>query len=61
MGNPYLSLPELADELNVSRKVIYGLRYRREGPPAVRIGRELRFSRVDVDRWLENRTEVIPS
>jgi excisionase family DNA binding protein len=46
-----LTLTELAERLNVSAKVIYGLRYRGEAPPAIRCGRELRFALEDVEAW----------
>jgi len=46
-----LTLTELAERLNVTPKVIYGLRYRGEAPPAIRVGRELRFAVDDVERW----------
>jgi excisionase family DNA binding protein len=46
-----LTLNELADRLNVSAKVVYGLRYRNDAPPAIRVGRELRFRVADVEAW----------
>ena len=49
-----LSVPELADYLGVAPSVIYGLRHRSEAPPALRIGRELRFRQTDVEEWLES-------
>lgn len=53
----YLSLRELADLLRVPRKTIYGLRYRGEAPPAVRVGRELRFRLSAVEEWIAARTD----
>lgn len=55
----FMSVKELADYLDVSIKVIYGLRYRGEGPPAVRIGRELRFATAAIDAWIASRTESL--
>lgn len=52
-----LTLAQLADRLNVSPKVIYGLRYRGEAPPAIRVGRELRFRLVDVEQWESSRLD----
>lgn len=46
-----LTLNDLADRLNVTPKVVYGLRYRGEAPPAIRVGRELRFRLIDVEAW----------
>jgi predicted DNA-binding transcriptional regulator AlpA len=51
MNEKYLTLAQLAERWNVDVRVIYGLRYRHEGPPALRIGRELRFRLCDVETW----------
>jgi len=56
----FLSVRDLAALLNVPVHVVYGLRHRGEGPPATRVGRELRFARRDVERWLESRREPTP-
>jgi hypothetical protein len=43
-----------------NRQAIYWMRYRGEGPPAIRLGGRrgrLLFRRADVDRWLESRAE----
>jgi predicted DNA-binding transcriptional regulator AlpA len=47
----YLSVDELAARYKRPRSVIYGLRYRGEGPPAIRIGRTLRFRLSDIEAW----------
>jgi predicted DNA-binding transcriptional regulator AlpA len=47
----YLSVTCLAERWGVPVSVIYGLRYRRVSPPAIRIGRELRYRLSDVERW----------
>jgi predicted DNA-binding transcriptional regulator AlpA len=52
-----LTLRQLADRLSVSPKVLYGLRYRGDGPPALRVGRELRFRLVDVEAWEQSHLE----
>jgi excisionase family DNA binding protein len=52
-----LKVGELAERLNVSPKVIYGLRYRSDGPPAIRVGRELRFRVEDVEQWEASRRD----
>jgi predicted DNA-binding transcriptional regulator AlpA len=46
---------ELAELLQVPVVTIYGWRYRREGPAAIRIGRHLRFDPADFSRWLDER------
>ncbi len=48
-----LSVEDLAELLGVPQKSIYVWRAKGEGPPAARIGRYLRWRRVDVDRWVE--------
>lgn len=51
-SEPLLTPPELADYLGVPIKTLYTWRYRHEGPPALRIGRHLRYRRGDVEEWL---------
>lgn len=51
-----LTVAELAELLRVTPATIYGLRYRGDAPPAVRIGRELRFDPAAVHAWLAGRT-----
>jgi hypothetical protein len=58
MGNDeFLGIHELAARWKVRPKVIYAMRYRRAGPRAMRVGRELRFSLADVERWEESRRD----
>jgi excisionase family DNA binding protein len=45
---------EVAAFLGVPKATLYAWRYRREGPPAVRVGRHLRYRWSDLDRWLED-------
>jgi predicted DNA-binding transcriptional regulator AlpA len=52
-----LTTDELADWLRTTPAGIHSLRYRSEGPPAVRVGRRLLFARADVEAWLESRKE----
>jgi excisionase family DNA binding protein len=53
-----LTVRELADLLQVPPKTIYTWRYKRMGPPAVRIGRYLRFRAEDITAWLQTRADV---
>ena len=53
--NRLLSVTELADYLAVPVATLYAWRYRGEGPPAMRVGRYLRYRWSDVQRWLELR------
>ena len=52
-----LTVRELAGLLKVPPKTIYTWRYKGIGPPAVPIGRYLRFRAGDVATWLEDRAE----
>ncbi len=54
MSERLLSTQDVADVLNVPVATIYS--WRHEGkpmPPAVKMGRSLRFRRADVDAWVE--------
>lgn len=53
----FLSPAQLADLLGVSAATIYRLRYARRGPPAYRIGGQVRFRREDVEAWLAERRD----
>ena len=47
----FLSVEDICARWKVQPTVVYGLRYRNAGPPAVRVGRELRFRIDDVEQW----------
>ncbi len=51
-----VSAQELATYLGVPIGTVYSWRYRREGPPSMRIGRHLRYRWGEVQAWLDNRT-----
>ncbi|MDF1595753.1 MAG: helix-turn-helix domain-containing protein [Acidimicrobiia bacterium] len=51
---------ELAAYLEVPVKTLYAWRYRREGPPAFRVGRHLRYRWRDVQQWIQERIEPKP-
>jgi predicted DNA-binding transcriptional regulator AlpA len=53
----FLTVRGLAERWGVDPRVVYGLRYRGDGPPAIRVGRELRFALADVERWEEARRD----
>ena len=55
-----LTVREVADLLQVPPKTIYTWRYKRIGPPAVVIGKYLRFRTEDVVAWLEMRADHAP-
>ena len=50
-------LDDLADRLGVSTQTIHQMRYRGDGPVAVRIGRTLKFRHADIEAWIESRVE----
>jgi excisionase family DNA binding protein len=53
-----LTVQELADLLQIPAKTIYTWRYKRIGPPAVPMGKYLRFRVEDVAAWLEEHADV---
>ena len=48
-----IDVDELAAYLAVPVKTLYAWRYRREGPPAFRVGRHLRYRWSDVQHWID--------
>jgi predicted DNA-binding transcriptional regulator AlpA len=53
-----VDVKELAAYLNLPVKTLYAWRYRREGPPAFRVGRYLRYRWSDVELWIQQRIET---
>ena len=51
---PLLSTTDVAEYLGVPVKTLYAWRYRREGPPAARVGRHVRYRRSDVEGWVRD-------
>jgi excisionase family DNA binding protein len=58
---PLIDVQQLADYLDVPVKTLYAWRYRREGPPAFRVGRHLRYRRNDIQRWIQQRIDTAAS
>jgi len=57
MPEKLLTIDDLAEQFQVSKKTIYRLLQQKE-LPAVRISRQWRFRKEDIDLWLEQkRTE----
>ena len=52
-----LSVEDLAEYLGVPATTLYQWRYRREGPLGFRVGRHLRYQRIDVAKWIERQIE----
>lgn len=58
-ATPHLISPaELAAALGVPLATIYTWRSRGYGPPAVKVGKHLRWRREDVEAWLEERRDL---
>jgi len=53
MDHRLLTVAELAEFLQKPKATIYAWKYRGEGPPAIRVGRTLRFRESDVNAWLD--------
>lgn len=49
-----LNIQEAAEMLSTTKRSMYELRYRGLGPQAVKIGRELRYRRSDVQQYLDS-------
>lgn len=47
----FLTAIGLAERWHTTLDVIYHLRYQGDAPPAIKLGRQLRFSIEDVERW----------
>ena len=53
-ANSLLTIAELASLLKVPKSTIYGWRHQRRTPPAIKVGRHVRFRLSDVQEWLAN-------
>lgn len=53
-----LTTEELASYLGVPRSTLYAWKYRGDGPPAIRVGRHLRYRSPEVERWLDAQTQT---
>jgi excisionase family DNA binding protein len=51
------SVDELATRLGVPKSTVYYWRRKGVGPPAVRVGKYLRFRPADVEQWLDSLAE----
>jgi excisionase family DNA binding protein len=54
---PLLHVREIAAWLGVPVATLYAWRHKGEGPPALRVGRHLRYRRDDVEHWLEQQSD----
>ena len=49
----FMTPDELAELLRVPVATLYAWRHKGIGPPAIRVGRHLRYRGSDVEKWLE--------
>lgn len=56
-GHVWVSVDDLADELQIPKSTIYGWKARGLGPTWVRVGKHLRAKRTTVDAWLNGLAE----
>jgi excisionase family DNA binding protein len=52
---PYLTVQELAEHLQVPVATVYSWNHKGSGPKAIKVGRHLRFKWTDVEQWLSER------
>ncbi|MFD9319320.1 helix-turn-helix domain-containing protein [Streptomyces sp. NPDC060053] len=50
----WVSVDDLADELQIPKSTIYGWKTRGLGPSWTRVGKHLRARRTEVDAWLDS-------
>lgn len=50
-----MTTAEVCELLKVQPQTLYSWRLRNVGPPAIKVGRHLRFREEDVERWLDQR------
>lgn len=61
MSKDWTSIEELAEELGVPVRTVYAWRHRGIGPRGHKIGKHVRFRRVDVEAWLERCADGAPA
>lgn len=53
-SHTWVSVDDLADELQIPKSTIYGWKTRGLGPNWTRVGKHLRARRTEVDAWLDS-------
>jgi excisionase family DNA binding protein len=51
-GQELLTIGDLAKLLKISKSTVYSWRHQGRTPPALKVGRHVRFRYADVQRWL---------
>lgn len=57
-NHAWISVDDLADELQIPKSTIYGWKSRGIGPRWTRVGKHLRARRTAVDAWLNSLNEA---
>ncbi len=60
MADQLLGPTEVSDYLGVPVATLYQWRSHRTGPPAIRVGRHLRYRRSALERWLDQQSADTP-
>ena len=55
MAPDILDTPEAASYIRLSKPTMERLRLTGDGPPYAKLGKAVRYRRVDLDAWLESR------
>ncbi|MEU1293023.1 helix-turn-helix domain-containing protein [Streptomyces sp. NPDC005840] len=53
-SHAWISVDDLAEELQIPKSTIYGWKTRGLGPTWTRVGKHLRARRTDIDAWLNS-------
>ncbi|MGD0313174.1 MAG: helix-turn-helix domain-containing protein [Acidimicrobiales bacterium] len=54
----YLTPTEVADLLQIPIATLYAWRYKGIGPDSVKVGRHIRYSKVDVEKWFDDKKQL---
>ena len=55
----HLTVPELCEELGISKSTFYDWRAARKAPPCIKLPNGgIRVRRIDFEQWLESRREA---
>jgi excisionase family DNA binding protein len=57
--SPLLSVEQLAAYLQVPVPTLYQWRHKGTGPRGLRVGRHVRYRRVDVEEWVARQAEYV--
>jgi excisionase family DNA binding protein len=57
-GDELMTVDEVSEYLRVPVATLYNWRSTGTGPPSAKIGRHLRYRRVDVEAWVAERVQL---